>query len=158
MARARFNGSSLSRAFAKSTTVFFRFPLSASTIPLILIPNPASILLAVLVGLIRDAKPDLSAFAPSEALIPPSFMAVRKNAKSSTLPPSCLTTGAAFGIAVVKSSIDRTVWFSTALRKLIFLARSSADNPNAFVSDIVVSKAFCWSTPPRTASFVALVT
>ena len=40
-------------------------------------------------GLIKDARPDLSALAPSDALIPPSFIAVRKNARSSTSPPSC---------------------------------------------------------------------
>ena len=81
-----------------------------------LIPRPASISLAFLDGLIIEARPDLSALAPSDALIPPSFIAVMKNAKSSTDPPSCFTTGPAFGIAIVKSSIERTVWFSTALR------------------------------------------
>ena len=90
--------------------------------PEIFIPNPASISLAFLVGLINDARPDLSALAPSEALIPPSFMAVKKKARSSTSPPSCWITGPAFGIAIVKSSIETTVWFSTALRKFILLA------------------------------------
>ena len=97
-------------------------PLFASTIPLILTPRFPRKSLAFLDGLIKDARPDLSALAPSDALIPPSFIAVRKNAKSSTDPPSCFTTGPAFGIAVVKSSIDTTVWFSTALRKSIFPA------------------------------------
>ena len=85
----------------------------------------------------------MSALAPSDALIPPSFIAVRKNARSSTEPPSCLTTGAALGIAIVKSSIERTVWFSTALRKSIFFARSSAAMPKELVNDIVVSSACC---------------
>ena len=78
----------MSSAFAKSTTVFFKLPLSFSTIPTMSIPKPLSISLALVVGLIKDARPDLSALAPSDALIPPSFMAVRKNAKSFTSPPS----------------------------------------------------------------------
>ena len=130
----------------------------ASTIPLIFIPRPPSILDAFSDGLIKDARPDLSALAPSEALMPPSFIAVRKNARSSTSPPSCCTTGPALGIAIVKSSIDTTVWFSTALRKSIFFAKSSAATPNAFVTEIVVSNACSCSTPPRTASLVASVT
>ena len=105
-----------------------------------------------------DARPDFSALAPSPASIPPSFIAVIKNARSSTLPPSCLTTGAAIGIAVVRSSILVTDWFSTALRKSIFLARSSVAIPKAFVTDIVVSSACACSTLPRTASLVAFVT
>ena len=98
-----------------------------------------------MVGLIIDARPDFNALAPSDALIPPSFIAVRKNARSSTFPPSCLTTGAALGIAIVKSSIERTVWFSTAFKKLIFCANSSADKPKAFCNEIVVSSACCCS-------------
>ena len=121
-------------------------------------PNPASISLVFFAGLIIDARPDLSALAPSDALIPPSFIAVIKNARSSTDPPSCLTTGPAFGIAIVKSSIERTVWFSTALRKLIFCANCSADIPKAFCKEIVVSRACCCSTCPSTASFVAEIT
>ena len=121
-------------------------------------PRSPSIPAAFLDGLINDARPDLSALAPSDALIPPSFMAVRKNARSSTSPPSCLITGPAFGIAIVKSSIDTTVWFSTALRKLILLVKSLAETPKAFVNDIVVSSAFSCSTPPRTASLVASAT
>ena len=109
----------MSNACAKPTTVLLISPLFASTIALILIPRSESIPAAFLDGLIKDARPDLSAFAPSDALMPPSFIAVIKNAKSSTLPPSCLTTGPAFGIATVKSSILRTVWFSTAFKKLI---------------------------------------
>ena len=158
MARARFSGSSVSRAFAKSTTRPFTFPALASTMPLMFTPKPARKSDAFLVGLIRDARPDLSALAPSDALMPPSFIAVRKKARSSTLPPSCLTTGPAFGIAMVRSSIDVTVWFSTALRKLIFPARSSEATPNAFVTEIVVSSACCCSTLPSTASFAALDT
>ena len=129
-----------------------------STIALILTPSPASIADAFLLGLINAARPDFNALAPSDALMPPSFIAVRKNAKSSTSPPSCFTTGPALGIAIVKSSIDTTVWFSTALRKLIFFAKSSAAVPNAFVIDMVVSRACPCSTPPRTASLVACAT
>ena len=51
-----------------------------------------------------------------------------------------------------------TDWFSTALRKLIFPARSSAATPKALVIDIVVSSACACSTPPRTASLFASVT
>ena len=51
-----------------------------------------------------------------------------------------------------------TVWFSTALRKLIFLVRSSADVPNASCNAIVVDKASDCSTDPRTARRVASVT
>ena len=52
-------------------------------------PKPKSISFAFPVGLIKDARPDLSALAPSDALIPPSFIAVIKKAKSFTSPPSC---------------------------------------------------------------------
>ena len=107
------------------------------------IPKSLSIPLALLVGLIRDARPDFNAFAPSDALIPPSFMAAMKNAKSFTSPPSCFTTGAAFGIAVVISSKDTTVWFSTEFKKLIASAKSVAAMPKALDKDIVVSSAFC---------------
>ena len=134
-------------------TVFFRLPLSASTIPLTLIPKLCKNCDAFCDGLIKDARPDLMALAPSDALIPPSFIAVRKNARSLTSPPSCLTTGAAFGIAIVRSSMLSVVWFSTAFKKSMFLPRSCAETPNAFVRLMVVSSAFCWSTPPRTASF-----
>ena len=65
------------------------FPWFDSTIPLILMPSSPRNLLAFVDGLINDARPDLSALAPSDALIPPSFIAVRKNARSSTSPPSC---------------------------------------------------------------------
>ena len=119
MARALSSGASVSRACANPITVAFRSPLFLLTMLTMSMPKPCSISLALLVGLISDAKPDLSALAPSDALIPPSFMAVIKNAKSLTSPPSCWITGATFGIAVVISSRDVTVWFSTALRKLI---------------------------------------
>ena len=135
------NGARVSNAFAKSITVCFKFPTLPSTIPFILIPRSASIAAALSDGLIKDASPDLSALAPSDALIPPSRIAVRKNARSSTLPPSCLTTGPAFGIAIVKSSIAVIVWFSTEFKKLIFPARSSAAKPKASVKDIVVNSA-----------------
>ena len=155
MARARLSGSKVSSAFAKSTTVDLTSPAFASTIPLIFTPRPMSIFDAFSDGLIKEARPDLSALAPSDALIPPSFIAVRKNARSSTSPPSCLTTGPAFGIAIVKSSIETTVWFSTALRKSILFAKSSVATPNALVTEIVVSSACSCSTPPSTASLVA---
>ena len=62
------------------------------------------------------------------------------------------------GTQTTKSSIAVTVWFSTALRKLIFPVNSSAAKPKAFVKDIVVVNACSCSTPPRTASFVASLT
>ena len=131
----------MSRAWAKPITVPFTSPALPSTMALMLIPSFCKNSEDTFVGLIKEARPDLSALAPSEALTPPSFIAVRKNARSSTSPPSCLTTGAAFGIAMVKSSIDRTDWFSTAFKKSIFPARSSAATPNALVTEIVASKA-----------------
>ena len=117
----------MSNACAKPTTIARRFPALASTIPLILIPNPASISDALSVGLISEARPDFNAFAPSDALIPPSFMAVKKNAKSLTSPPSCLIIGATLGIAMVISSSDTTVWFSTAFKKSMLDAKSSVE-------------------------------
>ena len=107
---------------------------------------PCNIADAFVVGLINAARPDLSALAPSDALIPPSFIAAIKNAKSFTSPPSCWITGATFGIAVVISSRDTTVWFSTALRKSIDAARFSEDILNEFCNEIVVSRAFWLST------------
>ena len=148
----------MSRALANAITVPRTSPALASTIPLILIPSVAKNLLVFSAGLIKDARPDFRAFAPSEALIPPSFMAVMKKARSSMSPPSCLTTGAAFGMAIVISSIATTVWFSTALRKSIVPARSFASTPNAFIKEMVVSRACSCSTPPRTESLVASLT
>ena len=124
----------------------FKFPALLSTMPFMLMPISARNSLVFFAGLMMDASPDLSALAPSDALIPPSFIAVIKNARSSTDPPSCFTTGPAFGIAIVKSSIDKTVWFSTAFRKLIFCASCSDDIPKAFCKEIVVSSACCCST------------
>ena len=155
---ALLSGSSLSRAFAKSITIPFTSPLLESTMPLRLMPKPCINSEAFSVGLISEARPDLRALAPSDALIPPSFMAVRKKARSSTSPPSCLITGPALGIAMVKSSMEVTVWFSTAFRKLIFFARSSVAVPNALVRDIVVASACSFSTLPSTASLVASAT
>ena len=123
-----------------------------------LIPKPLSISLATPVGLISDARPDFRALAPSDALIPPSRIAVSKKARSSTSPPSCLTTGPAFGTAIVRSAIDVIVWFSTAFKKSILFARSSVATPKASVIDIVVLKASPSSTLPRTPSLVASVT
>ena len=74
---------------------------------------------ATFVGLMIDANADFKAFAPSDALIPPSRIAVRYSAKSCTSPPKAFTTGPAFGIASTKSARLVDVWFSTALRKLI---------------------------------------
>ena len=54
--------------------------------------------------------------------------------------------------------MDTTVWFSTAFRKSILLAKSSVATPNAFVTEIVVSSAADCSTPPSTASLVACAT
>ena len=93
---------------------------------------------ACFVGLIKEAIPDFRAFAPSAAEIPPSLRATIIKAKSFTSPPSALTTGPAFGIAVVKSCKEREVWFSTALRKFTELARSSVLILKAFCKDKVV--------------------
>ena len=111
--------------------------------PWTLTPRDSSISAAFPVGLIKAAKPDFKALAPSEALIPPSFIAVRKKARSSTLPPSCFTTGPAFGIAIVRSLMAVMVSFSTELRKLILPAKSSAATPNASVTAIVALSASC---------------
>ena len=124
IALARSSGLRVFSASAIPRTVALKSPLFFSTIPRILIPTVASISDAFLLGLMIDARPDFNAFAPSAALIPPSFIAVIKNAKSLTSPPRDFTIGAAIGIAVVTSSRDKTVWFSTELRKLIESARS----------------------------------
>ena len=158
IARARLSGSRVSRAEAKSRTSPLTSPLFDSTMFLTFMPNPASMSAAFPVGLISAARPDFKALAPSDALIPPSRIAVRKNARSSTSPPSCLTTGPALGTAMVRSSIEVTVWFSTALRKLIFFAKSVVAVPKALVMDIVVFRASCCSTWPRTASRFASLT
>ena len=89
IALALASGSKAFKALANSTTVAFKLPLFLSTIAVALIPNPLSMSDAFLVGLINAARPDLSAFAPSDALIPPSFIAAIKNVKSFTSPPSC---------------------------------------------------------------------
>ena len=104
--------------------VAVRFPALLVTICSKLIPSPMNISFATLVGLISEAKDDLIAFAPSDALIPPSFIAVKYKARSSISPPKDLTTGPAFGIASTKSLRVVEVWFSTALRKLIDSANS----------------------------------
>ena len=139
-------------------TVPLMSPAFASTMPFRFIPRSSKNFADFSAGLINEARPDLSAFAPSEALMPPSRIAVKKNARSSMFPPSCLTTGAAFGIAIVKSDIAVIVWFSTAFKKSIFLARSAEAMPKALVKEIVVCRASCCSTSPRTASLVAFVT
>ena len=83
------NGSNVFKASANSITVALRSPLLLSTIAFALIPYEASMSAALPVGLISAASPDLSALAPSDALIPPSFIAAIKNVKSFTSPPSC---------------------------------------------------------------------
>ena len=145
----------MSRALAKSTTTPLTSPSFASIIPLRFTPNPLSTALALSVGLIRDARPDLSALAPCAALTPPSFIAAIKKARSLTSPPRALTTGATLGIASVISSSATTVWFSTAFRKSISPARSAEESPNAFCKDIVVSSALFRSSCPNTDSFRA---
>ena len=52
-------------------------PAFSLTIPSKSIPNVLNCPTALSVGLIKDASPDLSAFAPSDALIPPSRIAVK---------------------------------------------------------------------------------
>ena len=94
-------------------------------------PSPLSMSFAFVLGLIKDASPDLRAFAPSDAFTPPSFIDVIKNAKSFTSPPNCWIIGATFGIAVVMSSRDNTVWFSTEFKKSIVVANWSAEMRNA---------------------------
>ena len=126
--------------------------------PFKLIPSFAAASDAALDGLIKDARPDFNAFAPCSALIPPSFIAVRKNARSSTLPPSCLIIGATLGIAFDKSSRLKTVWFSTELRKSIVFPSSADPIEKAFCNAIVVSNALSCATPPRTASLLACFT
>ena len=145
----------MSRALAKSTTTPLTSPAFASIIPLRFTPKPLSMSLALCVGLIKDARPDFRALAPSDALIPPSFIAAMKKARSLTSPPRAFTTGATFGIAVVISSRDITVWFSTALRKSISVARSLDEIPKAFCKDMVVSRALFSSSCPNTDSFRA---
>ena len=83
------SGSSSLSASANSITVAFKSPLLFTTISLALIPKPLSISDALPVGLISAARPDLRALAPSDALIPPSFIAAMKKVKSFTSPPSC---------------------------------------------------------------------
>ena len=95
------------------------FPVFFATMPITSIPKSAINPTVCFVGLIKEASPDFNAFAPSDALIPPSLIAVMYKAKSSMLPPSCCITGPAFGIASTKSLRVVDVWFSTALRKLI---------------------------------------
>ena len=86
---ALLSGSSSLSASANSITVALRLPLFFVTISLALIPKDLSISAALPVGLISDPRPDLSALAPSEALMPPSFIAAIKNVKSFTSPPNC---------------------------------------------------------------------
>ena len=113
------NLSRLSSSAPKSCTRPIRSPLLFLIRPLIFIPALFKDSLAAFVGLTIEARPDFSAFAPSAALTPPSRIAAKKTAKSSTSPPSPRITGATFGIAIVISSRDTTVWFSTAFKKSI---------------------------------------
>ena len=77
IALALCNGSSESSESLSAMIVPVKLPAFLSTIPPRSIPNPVNISFATLVGLIIDANADLSALAPSEALIPPSRIAVK---------------------------------------------------------------------------------
>ena len=158
IALALSRGSSSSSAYPSCVMVPLRFPTLPSTMPTISIPNADSFCLAASVGLIILPSDDLIALAAWLALMPPSRMAVSINARSSTSPPSCCTTEPAFGMASLKSSMARMVWFSAAFRNAILPAKSSAAIPKALVSEMVVSRASSCSRPPRTASLVACVT
>ena len=151
-------GSRVSRASARDITVPRKFPALASTIPTTSMPKLARRFLASSVGLINLPRDDLSAFAPWAADIPPSLIAVRKKARSSTSPPKAFTTEPAFGIASLKSSIDRIVWFSAAFRKFTLSDNSSIETPKALVREMVVSRASSCSSPPKTDSLVACLT
>ena len=96
-------GSRLFNSSFNAITVLTKSPAFALTIPSIFTPNEFNTSVVFCAGLIIDARPDLSALADSEALIPPSRIAVRNKAKSFTSPPSCLTTGPALGIAITRS-------------------------------------------------------
>ena len=98
--------------------------------------------LALFVGLIKEARPDLRPLAAFSAVTPPSRIAVIITAKSSTSPPSPLTTVATLGIARDMSSIVKIVWFSTAFKKSIFDANSSLVTANAVCKEMVVSSAW----------------
>ena len=79
----------MSRASANAITVPLMSPLLASTIPLMFMPRLCKNFADFSAGLISEARPDFKALALSEALIPPSRIAVRKNVRSSMSPPSC---------------------------------------------------------------------
>ena len=68
-----------------------------------------------------------------------------------------IKAGAAFGIAVVISSKDVTVWFSTAFKKSIVPAKSAEEILKAFCNEIVVCNACCESICPKTDRRVASV-
>ena len=98
-----------------------------------------------------DARPDLIAFAPSAALIPPSRIAVIYSVRSSTSPPNAFTTVPARGIASVISCRLVLVAFSAAFRKLIAFVISLVLRLNAVCRLSVVFIA-CWrSTSPSRA-------
>jgi hypothetical protein len=69
-------GFKASRAVCSSRIIPVKSPALSLTIFLRLIPIPANCSCATFVGLISDASADFKALAPSDALIPPSFIAV----------------------------------------------------------------------------------
>ena len=72
----------MSNPACKSKRVAVTFPALSFTIAFKLIPKSANLAIATSVGLIKEAKADLRAFAPSVALIPPSLIAVKYKARS----------------------------------------------------------------------------
>ena len=77
MALALLNGSSESKAFCRSINKPVVSPVFLATIPITSIPKSDIIPTVCFVGLIRDARPDFKALAPSDALTPPSLIAVK---------------------------------------------------------------------------------
>ena len=72
----------MSRAACKPRIVPVKFPAFDVTIFFKSIPIALNFLAATSVGLIKAARPDFKALALSEALIPPSLIAVRYRASS----------------------------------------------------------------------------
>ena len=71
------NGFNWSKASCNASKVFVVLPALSLTIASKSMPNDLNWPTALSVGLIKEARPDLSAFAPSAALIPPSRIAVK---------------------------------------------------------------------------------
>ena len=152
------NGSRLSNAPCKAVIVAVRFPAFCVTMPPKSIPIAANFSVATLVGLIKEARADFNALAPSDALIPPSFIAVKYKARSLTSPPSPCITGPAFGIASTRSARLVDVWFSTEFKKLIDSASCSVFCLKVVWIARVAFIASCLSTSPRTASLLVSLT